>query len=62
MTKANGELIESSLGEVVFVDALEGGRAWGTCMRVQVKMDITKPLCRGRMVRLGDSDRHWVSF
>ena len=57
MTKANGELIESSLGEVVSVDALEGGRAWGTCTRVRVKMDITKPLCWGRMVRLGGSDR-----
>ena len=57
MMKANGELIGSSLGEVVSVDALEGGRAWGTCTRVRVKMDITKPLCWGRMVRLGGSDR-----
>ena len=56
MMKANGELIGSSLGEVVSVDALEGGRAWGTCTRVRVKMDITKPLCRGRMVRLGGLD------
>ena len=57
MTKANGELIGSSLGEVVSVDAPEGGRAWGTSMRLRVKMDITQPLCWGRMVRLGGSDR-----
>ena len=62
MTKANRELIGCYLGEVVSVDAPEGGRAWGTCMRVRVKMDITKPLCRGRMVRLGGSNRRWVSF
>ena len=62
MTKANGELIGSSLGEVVSVDAPEGGWAWGTYMHVRVKMDITKPLCQGRMVRLGGLDRRWVSF
>lgn len=56
MTKENGALIGSTLGEVISVDALESGQAWGTCVRVQVKIDITKPLCRGRMVRLSGSD------
>lgn len=56
MTKENGALIGSTLGEVISVDALESGRAWGTCVRVRVKIDITKPLCRGRMVRLSGSD------
>ena len=62
MTKENGERIGSTLGEVISVDAPDGGRAWGTCIRVRVHIDITKPLCRGRMVRLGASDRQWVSF
>ena len=56
MTKENGALIGSTLGEVISVDALESGRAWGTCVRVRVKIDITKPLCWGRMVRLSGSD------
>ena len=62
MTKENGERIGNTLGEVIFVNAPEGGQAWGTCIHVRVHMDITKPLCRGRMVRLGGSDRQWVSF
>lgn len=62
MTKENGERIGSTLGEVISIDAPNRGRAWGTCVRVRVNMDITKPLCRGRMVRFGASDRRWVSF
>ena len=62
MTKENRECIGSTLGEVISVDAPDGGRAWGTYIRVRVHIDITKPLCRGRMVRLGASDRQWVSF
>ena len=57
MTKDNGERIGSTLGEVISVNALEGGRAWGTWIHVRVHMDITKPLCWGRMVQLGGSDR-----
>ena len=56
MTKDNGERIGSTLGEVIFVNTLEGGRAWGTCIRVRVHMDITEPLCWGKMVQLGVSD------
>ena len=62
MTKENGILIGNSLVEVIIVDVPESGRAWSTCLRVRVKIDVTQPLCRGKMVRLGDSDRRWVSF
>ncbi|KAF3953870.1 hypothetical protein CMV_020714 [Castanea mollissima] len=62
MTKEYGALIGSTLGEVILVDASESGRAWGSCVRVRVKIDITKPLCWGRMVRLSGSYRRWVSF
>ena len=34
MTKENGALIGSTLGEVISVDAPESGRAWGTCVRI----------------------------
>ena len=62
MKKENGALTRSTLGEVISVDALESGQAWGTCVRVRVKIDITKPLCWGRMVQLIGSNRRWVSF
>ena len=31
-------------------------------MRVRVSVDITKPLCRGRKIRLNDGEDSWVSF
>ncbi|KAK9984749.1 hypothetical protein SO802_034274 [Lithocarpus litseifolius] len=62
MTKENGILIGNTLGEVITVDVPECGRAWSTCLLVWVKIDVTQPLCRGKMVRLGESDRRWVSF
>ena len=34
----------------------------GNFMRVQVRLDITIPLSRGRMVSLGQGKELWVSF
>ena len=34
----------------------------GNFMRVHVKVDITKPLCRGRKITWGGQGNNWVSF
>ena len=31
-------------------------------MRVRVSVDITKPLCRGRKIRLNAGEDSWVNF
>ena len=34
----------------------------GNIMRVRVKVDVTLPLCRGRVFKLGNGSKGWVSF
>ena len=34
----------------------------GTVMRVRVKVDVTLPLCRGQIFKLGNGSKGWVSF
>lgn len=34
----------------------------GSVMRIRVRVDITLPLCRGRVFKLGNRSKGWVSF
>ena len=34
----------------------------GSFIRVRVVIDISRPLCRGRLITLDDGKEHWVSF
>ncbi|XP_075650037.1 uncharacterized protein LOC142620563 [Castanea sativa] len=61
-TKAVGMSIGATLGEVEKVDANGRGFCLGSFLRTRVLMDITKPLCRGRKVRLGEYGLKWVDF
>lgn len=47
MTKEYGEEIGKLIGEFMEMDAEDGGLAVGQCLRIKVRMDITKPLMCG---------------
>jgi hypothetical protein len=46
--------------EQVAEDEEERGREG--CMRIRVKIDISKPLCRGRKAMLASGKEIWISF
>jgi hypothetical protein len=51
----------SSVGMVEEVDVDEEGVGWGEFLRVQILLDVTKPLSRGRMITLKQKVL-WVAF
>ena len=62
MTKDVGVSIGRTLGEVEDVDMGEEGKALGRCIRVRVKLDLSQPLCCGRLVSFGSRESLWVNF
>lgn len=54
--------IGGTLGTVEKVDVDEKGFCLGGFLRIRVSMDISSPLCRGRMVRLSGPSLTWVDF
>ena len=62
MTKETGVRTGCILREVERVNVPTTGILLGKCIRVRVKIDITKPLCHGRFVKFGGSNSCWVSF
>ena len=61
MTEEVAEEICSSVGEVCHLEThpTEEG---GYFVRVRARVDVTQPLCRGRVVNLEEGGRVWVSF
>lgn len=53
MIKEYGELIAFGIGKVLTVEVDHEGKGWGRCLRVRMEVDITKPLARGRWLRVG---------
>ena len=53
MRKENVEAIGKTLGIVEDIDVSATGDCKGKCIRVPINIDITQPLCRGRMVNIG---------
>jgi hypothetical protein len=62
MNLATATALGRTLGVVEKVGENEEGRGREGCMRVRVKLDISKPLCRGRMARLMEGKETWISF
>lgn len=52
MSTAIGTQIGSSVGLVEEVDTNEEGVGWGEYMRVRIRIDLSKPLARGRVLHL----------
>uniref|UniRef100_A0A2N9GMN7 Zinc knuckle CX2CX4HX4C domain-containing protein n=1 Tax=Fagus sylvatica TaxID=28930 RepID=A0A2N9GMN7_FAGSY len=50
------------LGLVEQVAESEEARGCEGCMRIRIKMDISKPLCRGRKARLSARNETWIAF
>ena len=61
-TREAGLRIGGSLGKVDKVDVGDKGLSMGCYLRIRVILDITQPLSRGRIVRLGGSEPRWVEF
>uniref|UniRef100_A0A2N9GYK3 Reverse transcriptase domain-containing protein n=1 Tax=Fagus sylvatica TaxID=28930 RepID=A0A2N9GYK3_FAGSY len=62
MKKSVAERLGRSIGEVVRTQVQDEDTGNGRCMRVRVKVDITKPLNRGRKIGLANGGEGWVSF
>ena len=54
--------IASVAGEVLNTGAEDEDYEGSQFLRVRVKIDITKPLCRGRKIGLSSGEEGWVSF
>lgn len=61
MGKDMGFQIGSSVGEVEEVETAEDGVGWGEFLRVRIKLDVTKPLSRGRILKLQGKSL-WTAF
>jgi hypothetical protein len=51
----------NSMGIVKDVETEEDGVGWGTYLMVKIKLDIAKPLARGRVLKL-QGNNMWVAF
>uniref|UniRef100_A0A2N9GPG8 Reverse transcriptase domain-containing protein n=1 Tax=Fagus sylvatica TaxID=28930 RepID=A0A2N9GPG8_FAGSY len=62
MNHETASALGGTLGVVEKVVESEEERGREGCMRVRVKVDISKPLCRGRKARLLAGKETWISF
>jgi hypothetical protein len=61
MGKEVGLQMGSTVGEVEDIDVLDDGVGWGEYLRVKIRIDLTKPLARGRIIKVQDKEI-WVAF
>jgi hypothetical protein len=61
MGRDMGYKLGSTVGVVEEVDTNEEGIGWGKYLRVRIRINITKPLARGRMLKLKERS-YWISF
>ena len=61
MSREMGHRIGASMGKVEDVDVDEDGVGWGEFLRLHIELDLTKPLSRGRFIKLRDRTI-WITF
>jgi hypothetical protein len=61
MSRELGVSIGSSVGVVEEVDVDDDGVGWGEFLRVRIILDLSKPIPRGRTIRVRDKSL-WVTF
>nr|POF17275.1 uncharacterized protein CFP56_18387 [Quercus suber] len=61
-TRETGYEIGSKVGEVLEVDVPDSGVQWGKCLRVRIRIDVSKRLMRGKRVSIEDGESRWVNF
>ena len=54
--------IGSKLGEVLEVNVYESGVQWARCLRMRVRIDVTKRLVRGKKITIEGGEGKWVQF
>ncbi|XP_059458313.1 uncharacterized protein LOC132187906 [Corylus avellana] len=61
MGREVGMKIGASVGEVEDIDVTEEGVGWGEFLRVRIRLDLSKPLSRGRTINLRGKSL-WIAF
>nr|POE61800.1 uncharacterized protein CFP56_59514 [Quercus suber] len=61
MTPETAEFIRGTIGPVIKSNDLTELKG-GTFMRVQIRVDVTQPLCRGRKISFDEKEEGWVAF
>jgi hypothetical protein len=61
MGKDVGWQIGATVGKVEDMDVLDDGVGWGKYLQVKIHIDLSKPLARGRIIKIQNKD-HWIAF
>lgn len=59
-TEHMGCLIRGRIGEIVDVDVEENDMAWEEFIRVCVLVDVSRPLVRGKKIKVGLEAPCWI--
>ena len=62
LKKEIAEALGRGIGEVMKTTETDEEMGGGRVMRIRVKVDITKPLCRGRKIGLANGKEGWAAF
>jgi hypothetical protein len=62
MNEETATRIGKAMGVLEEIDIPDNGFTWGEFMRIRVRMDITKPLLRRKLVKLGKDPPIWISL
>lgn len=63
MNRDTAMAIGAEIGEFLEAETDEDGMAYGQYLRIKVRMEIAKPLMRGKMVQIGEEGRlKWCPF